>query len=107
MSIRSLRLAGFACASIFVAISTSVYAQNPAPQVSPAEESCGNGAHNPPSAAREAARQAMRQACAADMAQFCSGVPAKCGERHKCMMAHTAQLSPNCATAMQNLRATR
>jgi hypothetical protein len=47
----------------------------------------------------------MHQACAADVAQFCGNVPAQCGERHRCMMAHRAQLSPGCATAMQNLHA--
>jgi hypothetical protein len=50
--------------------------------------------------------QSMRQACAANVAQFCAGVPAQCGERHQCLMANASQLSPACASAMQTLRFT-
>jgi hypothetical protein len=55
----------------------------------------------------KAAHRAVHQACAADMATFCSGVPKGCGQPKQCLKAHAAQLSPACTTAWQNLRAMR
>ena len=55
----------------------------------------------------KAARHAERQACAADMATYCSNVPKGCGRPKQCLKAHAAQLSPDCQNAWQNLRALR
>jgi hypothetical protein len=52
-----------------------------------------------------AARHAMNQACAADMATFCAGVTSGCGRPAQCLAAHSAQLSASCTAARQNLRA--
>lgn len=45
---------------------------------------------------------AMRQACAADVQKFCSGMaPA---EQHKCLMSNESNLSQDCGTALANAR---
>jgi hypothetical protein len=84
---RLLGLLGLACAGFLLAVSSPVVAQTPANCPNP------SAVHRTPSPQRVAAMQSMRQACAADEAQFCAGVPAQCGQRHQCMMAHAAQLS--------------
>jgi hypothetical protein len=98
---RLLGLVRLACAGFLLAVSSPVVAQTPANCPNP------SAVHRTPSPQRIAAMQTMRQACAADEAQFCAGVPAQCGQRRQCMMSHAAQLSATCAGAMQNLRATR
>jgi hypothetical protein len=90
------------CLAFLCAVPAQMSAQTSAPMTT-----CNKPQNaRTPSPQRVAAMQAMKQACAADMAQFCAGVPAQCGERHQCLMSHAAQLSPACAGAMQNLRAT-
>jgi hypothetical protein len=111
MPLRPLRISmvlpGILCLAFLCAVPAQTFAQTPA-HASAAPATCAKGENGrTPSAQRIAARQAMRQACAADMAQFCAGVPAQCGEKHQCMMSHASQLSPACASALQNLRATR
>jgi hypothetical protein len=60
-----------------------------------------------PSSQMIAARHAMKQACAADMATYCANVPRGCGAPKRCLMSHEAQLSASCKSAQQNLHATR
>jgi hypothetical protein len=60
----------------------------------------------PPSPQPVAARQAERQACAAEIAQYCGTVPSGCGRPMQCLRTHGAQLSPVCANALSQLRAT-
>jgi len=96
------------CMAVFLALSGPALAQT---QVAPAASSaCSRsphmGEHNR-SAELIAAHHAMRQACAADEARFCANVPKGCGQEKQCMMTHQAQLSSTCASAWQNLRATR
>lgn len=54
-----------------------------------------------------AARQAMHQACAADLAKYCGNVPKGCGRPMQCLKAHKSEVSGQCAQAQQNLHATR
>jgi hypothetical protein len=54
-----------------------------------------------------AARQAMHQACAADLAKYCANVPKGCGRPMQCLKAHESEVSGQCAQARQNLHATR
>jgi hypothetical protein len=54
-----------------------------------------------------AARQAMHQACAADLAKYCANVPKGCGRPMQCLKAHESEVSGQCAQAQQNLHATR
>jgi hypothetical protein len=59
----------------------------------------------PPSPQLVAARQAERQACAADMARLCSAVAPGCGRPMLCLKTHTAELSTDCANTLQQLHA--
>ena len=61
----------------------------------------------PPSAALVAARRAERQACAADMTQFCANVPRGCGRPMECLRSHMSQLSSACTSAMAGVRTAR
>jgi hypothetical protein len=61
----------------------------------------------PPSAQVLAARKGMREACAADVASYCSNVPRECGGQMRCLMSHRSQLSAGCTSAWQSLRAAR
>jgi hypothetical protein len=70
-------------------------------------QTCTHSVARQPSPQRLAAARTMHQACAADMAALCSAVPAGCGERQQCLMAHRAQLSSTCAGAIQTLHMTR
>jgi hypothetical protein len=54
-----------------------------------------------------AARQAMHQACAADVAKYCANVPKGCGRPMQCLKAHESEVSSQCAQAWQTLHATR
>jgi hypothetical protein len=85
-----------------------MFAVPAAAQTSPMSCSRAPNPNRPaPTAQMIAAREAAKQACAADMATYCQGVSAACGGRQKCLEAHSAQLSPACASARQNLRAAR
>ena len=57
------------------------------------------------------ARQAMMQACAADLAKFCADAPAggqgQGGGRMQCLRQHAADMSDGCRSAMQTMRAAR
>jgi hypothetical protein len=98
----------FAVALLFA---LPVLAQPPAP--APAQTTCNRPQHQPGAAAAApspqlmAARRAMHQACAADMATYCSNVPRGCGAPKRCLMAHQSQLSSSCMAAWKNLRAAR
>jgi hypothetical protein len=61
--------------------------------------------HRPPSPQLLAARQVERQACAADRAAFCAGVPPGCGRPMQCLRAHAGELSSGCMNAITQLRA--
>ncbi|MEI9929460.1 MAG: hypothetical protein WDM89_02540 [Rhizomicrobium sp.] len=52
-----------------------------------------------------AARQAARQACAADMEKYCANVPKSCGAPQRCLNQHAQELSASCTSARQNVRA--
>ena len=100
------------CNAIFAALllfALPASAQTTAP--APAQTTCNRASHQGGGAAASpqlvAARHAMHQACAADMAAYCSNVPRGCGAPKRCLMAHKSQLSAKCATAWQTLRATR
>jgi hypothetical protein len=54
-----------------------------------------------------AALQAMRQACAADIAKLCKDVEPGGGKIGMCLRDHATELSPGCTTAWQNVRAAR
>lgn len=54
-----------------------------------------------------AARQAMRQACTADVQTFCSDVQKGGGKILKCLKGHEAELSAECKNAAVSLRAAR
>jgi len=77
----------------------------------PTQTTCNRAPHQPGAATASpqlvAARHAMHKACAADMATYCSNVPRGCGAPKRCLMAHKAQLSAQCTSAWQNLRASR
>ena len=60
-----------------------------------------------PTPALMAARQTERQACAADLRQFCANVPRGCGRPMQCLRAHAVELSAGCTAAMAQLRAAR
>jgi hypothetical protein len=54
-----------------------------------------------------AARQAMHQACAADLEKYCANVPRGCGRPMQCLKAHASEVSSQCSQAWQTLHATR
>ena len=68
-------------------------------------------ASNTPPAAqkseRHAARDAMREACAADVANFCKDVQPGGGKLRECLHYNREHLSPGCLAAWQKLRAVR
>ena len=91
----------FLIAVVFLALASSASAQTSPP-------TCNRPTTSPrpaPSPQVVAARRAMTQACAADLATFCAGVPPGCGRPMQCLSAHSAQLSAACTTARLNLRA--
>jgi hypothetical protein len=102
-----MRFAAVFAAAVLFALPVSAQTTAPAP----GQTTCNRPAHHQPGAAPSpqlvAARHAMHQACAADMATYCSNVPRGCGAPKRCLMAHRSQLSAQCASAWQNLRATR
>jgi hypothetical protein len=95
--------AGVVSAALFLTIALPAMAQ-----VSPA--SCPRPASTmlrpAPSQQLRAARETERQACAADMAQFCGDVQPGCGRPMRCLGSHAGQLSSGCTNAVQQLRAT-
>jgi len=102
-----MRFAAIFAAALLFALPVS--AQTPAS--APGQTTCNRAPHQPGAAAPSpqlvAARHAVRQACAADMATYCSNVPRGCGAPKRCLMAHKAQLSAQCTAARQNVRAAR
>jgi len=96
----SFRLARrLACSAAFLAVALPAFAQV-------ASTTCNRSPnHPPPTVQMINARRMERQACAADAAALCPGVPATCGMLQRCLASHTAQLSSTCSGARQNLRA--
>jgi hypothetical protein len=91
------------CIAIFLVLTGPAFAQT-------ASTTCTREPHAS-SASRSpqliAAHRAERQACAADLATYCSNVPKGCGRPKQCLKAHASQLSATCKSAWQNLRAAR
>jgi len=82
---------------LFCVFASPVAAQTPS-------EQCPRAAsHAPPNPQAAAARMAQRQACAADMATYCSDIAPGCGRPMQCLRAHSAQLSAGCSNAMKAL----
>jgi Cysteine rich repeat len=75
----------------------------------PTPSTCQRQGHERTTASPQhaAARQAMHQACAADLAKYCANVAPGCGRPMQCLKAHQSEVSSQCAQARQNLRATR
>ena len=99
-----MRINAIFAAALLFALPVSAQTTTPTPST------CNRAPHEAHAAASPqimAARRNMHQACAADMAAYCSNVPRGCGAPKRCLMAHQSQLSQNCAAAWQNLRATR
>ena len=53
------------------------------------------------------ARAKMRAACAADVEKFCAGVERGKGGMRTCLREHRSELSADCTSARQQVRATR
>jgi hypothetical protein len=90
------------CIAVFLALSGAASAAQP-----PTPTTCTKTPHagkQPVTAQFIAARHAMKQACAADMANYCADVPRGCGAPRKCLKAHVSQLSASCSSAWQNMR---
>ena len=103
MPMRFVMEARLICVALFLALALPASAQT-------AQTTCNRAPVSnrlPQSAQILAARGAMRQACAADLATYCQGVSAACGMRQRCLEAHSAQLSPACNSAWQYLRTAR
>src|ERR1700761_3914390 len=104
-----MRFAGIFAALLLIAVPVSAQTTAQAP----AQTTCNRAPHQAgggvgaPSPQMVSARRAMHQACAADMATYCSNVPRGCGAPKRCLMAHKSQLSAKCTAAWQNLRASR
>jgi hypothetical protein len=82
-----------------VALAGAAFAQQPPP-------GGGGGPGGPPSPEMQAARQAMREACAADMKANCADKqPGR--ETMMCMMQNQDKLSQGCKDAMAKMRAAR
>lgn len=64
-------------------------------------------AHGPVTPEVQAARQAVRQACAGDIATFCKDIQPGGGKVAMCLKDHKADISAACKTAWQNLHAAR
>lgn len=60
-----------------------------------------------PTPEMRAARQAMRDACAADIKTFCPDTAAGGGRPGQCFREHAADLSPTCKDAVAKMRAER
>ena len=88
---KSLKLILVAAA---MAAATSAFAQPPAGEGRPA-----------PSPEMKAAREAMMNACAADMKTLCEGKAGR--ERMMCMRDNADKLSDGCKDAMAKMRAAR
>lgn len=54
-----------------------------------------------------AARDAVKQACAGDVANFCKGIEPGQGRLMRCLRIHRGELSEGCRSAWQDLIATR
>jgi hypothetical protein len=63
------------------------------------------GVAAPPSPALKEARKNMRAACAGDAQKFCGGLAR--GALQACMREHRAELSAECQSAREGLRAIR
>jgi hypothetical protein len=94
-------------ATLSLVLAGPAFAQAPGPSSCPQHARAGGPSTGSPSPQLVAARHAMRQACAADMSNFCSNVPKGCGQPMHCLKSHRAQLSAACTSAWQNLRAVR
>lgn len=93
------------CLATFLALTAAASAASPSMSTqSTCTKGPRTGAHQA-TAELIAARHAMKQACAADMANYCANVPRGCGAPKKCLKAHASQLSPSCSSAWQNMRA--
>lgn len=82
-----------------------------APPSMPVQSIPAGEARMPASPQMQAARQAMRASCAADMASLCAdAAPAQSGERGgrmQCLREHAAQLSVPCRQALVAMRDAR
>ena len=79
-----------------LAMAGSAFAQPPA---------SGGGPGGPPSPEMQAARQAMRQACAADMKSLCDGKEGR--EAMMCLRDNGEKVSSPCKDAMGKMMAAR
>ena len=77
-----------------LALAGAAFAQEPAP-----------GGGQSPSPEMQAARQAMREACAADLKANCADKQGR--EAMQCMMQNADKLSQGCKDAMAKMRAAR
>jgi hypothetical protein len=92
------------CAAVALGFVFPAAAQTPSPMT------CNRAPHearSAPSPQMMAARQAMHQACAADLAAYCSAASNGCERPGQCLKAHESQLSGACASAVQNMHAAR
>jgi hypothetical protein len=85
-------------AAALFAIAVPVLAQTPGAPPAP---------NAPPAAELHADRDAMRQACAADIANFCKDVQPGGGKLRECLHYNRDHLSPGCLAAWQKVRAVR
>jgi hypothetical protein len=76
-----------------------------AAQVSPSACERPPASKTPPTQHLLLARNWVKQACAADKAAFCAGVPPGCGRPMRCLRAHGDQLASDCRTALEQLHA--
>lgn len=83
-----------------LAIGGAAFAQEPAGGGGP-----GGGGRPAPSPEMQAARQAMRQACATDMKTLCDGKEGR--EAMMCMRDNAEKVSQPCKDAMMKMRAAR
>lgn len=118
--------AAFVIAALAGSGATAQTASPPPPSMSDMPRADGGGyARTPPTPQMRAARQAVRQQCAADMARLCADVmpaPAQApagaadgagggggrrGGMMQCVRQHRSELSPTCSQALDAMRAAR
>jgi hypothetical protein len=84
----------------FLAIAPPAAAQTP-------QQPVGGMQQSAPSPETANARQAIRQACAGDAANFCKDVQPGGGRILKCLKDHQSEISQGCKNAWESLRAAR
>ena len=91
--------------SILLAVMAAASAQQPSQGRMPTSPAASQANADTPDTAREGRRgNGLRRACRNDIGQFCPDAVAGAGGKRQCLEANLTKLSPNCQSAVTQLR---